>query len=344
MRSTLIPCVLVVLAACGDETVAPPARDGGSVPRDDGGAAGRDSGAVIGEDGGTTPFDGGGGVDAGMVSMMRMGPRPTGTVYLESHYEDESEGGVYADSVGFHRYVPGGGTNGSNAWEVHLYGDQGNEDHAGWTTIDLEPGTTQRLFVGYMLYVSAGMIERMQMPGMPDARPPGGKMHDAQMHPWSRDARQVVSWGMRREEGGGIGGTVTGIAPALLKGGAGGNYTHQRRPTQFDLRDYADQWIWIEVEMNAAERYTALWITTADGVFTGRRDEPLMHRSADDPADWNFGEWVEDPYVYFADGWATPGLLWGYWDDLEGVPFDDDDFVRLDDLYVAGEWIEPPVF
>jgi hypothetical protein len=343
MHSILLRCSFVVLAGCGDETGGPVTRDGGHRPHDAGGSLGRDSGPRTGEDAGDVAHDAG--ADTGpRVTPMRMPPRPTGTVYLESHYEAESEGGVYADSVGFHRYVPGGGTNGSNAWEVHLYGDQGSEDHAGWTTIDLPRGTTQRLFVGYMLYVSAGMIERMQMSGAPDARPPGGKMQDAQMHPESRTARQTVIWSMRIPEGGGIGGSVTGITPGLIKGGAGGDYTHQRRPTQFDLRDYPDQWIWIEVEMNAVERYTAMWITTADGVFSGRRDEPLMHRAADDPADWNFGEWVEEPYVYFEDGWATPGMLWGYWANLDGIPFEDDDFVRLDDLYVSDSWIEPPVF
>ena len=66
-----------------------------------------------------------------------------------------------------------------------------------------------------------------------------------------------------------------------------------------------------------------------------------MYRSADDPDDWVHQYWVEEPYDY-RTGWQTPGLLWGYWDDLEGVPFDEDDYVRLDHLVVASGWIPAP--
>jgi hypothetical protein len=342
MRATRWASWFLLLSACDGD---PPANtDGGAIARTDGAITRDDAGPAVPSDGGARDDDASmPGTDAGMPSMPTP-PRPTGTVFLESHYEAESEGGVYADSVGEHVYVPGGGVGGSNAWEIHLFGDQGNEDSAGWTTVDLPANTTQTLFVGYMLYVSAGMIERMQIRSG-DARPPSGKMHDAQMHPWSRDARQVVTFGMRQGSGSDFpDDEISGIAPALLKGGAGGNYTRQRLDRVFDLRDYADQWIWIEVEMNAEERYTAVWVTTPDGLFTGRLDEPLMYRSADDTSDWTYSEWVEEPYVYFEEGWQTPGLLWGYWDDLEGVPFDEGDFVRLDDLYVSDAFIEPPIF
>jgi hypothetical protein len=89
--------------------------------------------------------------------------------------------------------------------------------------------------------------------------------------------------------------------------------------------------------VHEAERLRGLLVARAGG----RADE---HGAAGSGRGSQSLAWVEEPHEYFEDGWATPGLLWGYWDDLEGVPFDDDDFVRLDDLYVAGEWIEPPVF
>ena len=130
--------------------------------------------------------------------------------------------------------------------------------------------------------------------------------------------------------------------PRLLKGGAGGNYVRQIGETQFDLQDYPDQWIWLEFEFNADERYTAMWVKTQDGVFNGANCDPIMWRSADNPDDWVHEYWVEEPYVYVDEGWQTPGLAWGYWDDLEGKPLGEDDFVRVDNLIVSDAWIPPP--
>ena len=67
-----------------------------------------------------------------------------------------------------------------------------------------------------------------------------------------------------------------------------------------------------------------------------------MRREAANPADWTWPEWQEVPYDYSDGGWMGPGHLWGYWDDLDGVPFTNADFVRVDNLTISDGWIEPP--
>lgn len=273
---------------------------------------------------------------------------PPGTVYLERDYEVENPDEVYCDDVGELHYVPGGGFDGSNAWEMRLFGDTINEDHCGWPTQylpSLADGGTRTLFIGHLLYVSSGMVERMEHDNV------GGKMIDALMLHQSIDpgtARQTSIWSNRVHEGGVdpqyADTAAEGVLPTLVKGGAGSMFVRQVGAQTFDLRDYADQWIWTLYLFDADERYSKLWIATQDGVFTGAYDEPVMYRRADDPADWihQYDE-IEDPYVYDGDGWQDPGLVWGYWDNLLGKPLTDDDFVRLDHLVVSSGWIPSPL-
>jgi hypothetical protein len=160
-------------------------------------------------------------------------------------------------------------------------------------------------------------------------------------------ARQTSIWSYRLPDGGvdpQFGDTAAeGVLPTLVKGGAGDMFVRQVGAQTFDLRDYADQWIWTLYAFDADERYSALWIATQDGVFSGAYDEPVMYRRADDPADWMHQYGNEDPYVYDNDGWQDPGLVWGYWDNLLGTPLSDDDFVRLDHLVVSSGWIPSPL-
>lgn len=273
-------------------------------------------------------------------------PEP-GTIYLERDYEIEDPDEVYCDEVGELTYVPGGGFDGSNAWQMRLFGDVANEDHCGWPTQYLPPledGGTRSLFIGHMLWVSSGMVERMEQDHV------GGKMIDALMLFDEIDpgtARQTSIWSYRLPDGGvdpQYGDTAaTGVLPTLVKGGAGDMFVRQVGEHVFDLRDYTDQWIWTLYVFDADQRYSALWIATQDGVFTGAYDEPVMYRRADDPADWMHQYNDEEPYVYDNFGWEDPGLVWGYWDDLSGKPFTDDDFVRLDHLVVSSGWIESPI-
>jgi len=273
-------------------------------------------------------------------------PVTAGTIYVERDYETEDPEELFVEPVATASYVEGECWDGSNCWQVNPIGTAGNEDHAGWGTATVPPlaeGGTQSMFIGHLLYVSSGMIDTMVNAGV------GGKMLDGYM--WDQPdgggpTRQTVLWSFWNPEHPGpefVDTAATGVVPRFLKGGAGGNYVRQVGEVQFDLRDYADQWIWTEFEFNAAERYTAMWVKTQDGVFSGVSCEPLMWRSADDPDDWVHEYWVEEPYEYVADaGWQTPGLAWGYWDDLENTPLDADDFVRVDHLVVSDAWIAPP--
>ena len=63
---------------------------------------------------------------------------------------------------------------------------------------------------------------------------------------------------------------------------------------------------------------------------------------ADEPSDWVHEFWTEEPYDFTDQGWAYAGTLWGYWDDLGGKPLTENDFVRVDDIYIANAWINPP--
>lgn len=270
-----------------------------------------------------------------------------GTVYLERDYEEELPDEVYCDDVGALTYVPGGGFAGGNAWQLQLFGDTINEDHCGWTTTALPAladGGTRTLYVGHLLYVSSGMAQRMELDHV------GGKMLDVHMLYQAiepRESRQTAIWSYRLSD---IGvdpeyadTAAAGVLPTLVKGGAGSKFVRQLTPQAFDLRDYTDQWIWTLYAFDADERYTAMWVATADGVFTGAYEEPLMWRSADDPADWHHLYGDEEPYVYDSDGWQDPGIIWGYWDDLAGKPFSDDDFVRVDHLVISSGWIPSPI-
>lgn len=267
-----------------------------------------------------------------------------GTIYVQREYEVEDPEELFVEPVASATYIEGDCFEGSNCWQINPNGDNGNEDHAGWGTVDLPrlaEGGTRSMFVGHLLYVSSGMIDMMVNEHV------GGKMLDVYQHdlPDGGGAtRQTVIWGMHIPDNPGpdwVDTSATGVVPQLFKGGAGGSYVRQLGPVQFDLRNYADQWIWLEVEFNAAERYTALWVKTADGVFDGC--EPLMLRSADNPEDWlyDYG-YVEEPYEYVDEAWQTPGLAWGYWDDLENKPWDAEDFVRLDHMIVSDAFIDPP--
>ncbi|HWB77850.1 MAG TPA: hypothetical protein VG755_22940 [Nannocystaceae bacterium] len=271
-------------------------------------------------------------------------PRASGTIYLSRDYEVEDPEELFVDPVATVSYVEGECWNASNCWQVNPIGTSYNEDHAGWGTDEIPPleeGGTTSMFVGHLIYMSSGMMEVFENPGI------GGKMLDAYM--WSPDddilgTRQTVIWSYWNPEHPSpdfVDTSSQGIVPRLLKGGAGGNYVKQIGEVQFDFRDYPDQWVWMEYEFNSAERYTALWVKTMDGVFDGCA--PIMRRSADEPADWVHEYWVEEPYAYAENaGWRNPGLLWGYWDDLEGKPLGEDDYVRLDHVVLSDAWIEPP--
>ena len=274
-------------------------------------------------------------------------PDDIGTIYAQYEYETEDPEELFVEPVGTSTYLEGECWQASNCWQVNPLGTNGNEDHAGWNTAMLPPlaeGGTQTMFVGHLLYVSSGMIELMAEPHRV-----GGKMLDAYQHDQPDGygpTRQTVIWSYARPEefDPQFGDTAaSGVVPALVKGGAGHNYIRQVGETQFDLQDYPDQWIWIEFEFNAAEGYTAMWVKTQDGVFNGANCDPIMHRRIDDPDDWAHSfDQIEEPYVYVDEVWQTPGLAWGYWDDLEGKPLGEDDFVRIDDLIVSDAWIPPP--
>lgn len=253
-----------------------------------------------------------------------------GRIFFERHYEVEDASELYLEQpVGHAVFVEGGGFGGSNAWEVHPSGATEPEGSIGWHTLDLAPGETDVLYIGYMLYVSRGLVARMEEGA-------AGKMHDARMHPYDdTEPRQTIQWRAWVDEDE----RPVGVVPALCKGGAGYGFVRQLGPTHFDLRNYADQWIWVEMVLDAGEGRTALWIETADGVFVAEPDSPLMERRADRPSDWG----AEAPYVYRPDGWAYPGVMWGYWQRLEGIAFGPDDFVRLDDVVISDAWIEPPL-
>lgn len=273
-------------------------------------------------------------------------PDVRGTSYVTRDYETEDPEELFVEPVATSVYLDGECWQGSNCWQVNPISTGGNEDHAGWGTAMLPPlddGGTQSMFIGHMLYVSSGMIDAFVNGNV------GGKMLDG--YQWDlKDGggptRQTVIWHYWNPENFTdefVDTSASGVIPSLRKGGAGGGYVRQRGEVQFDLADYADQWIWLEFEFNAAERYTAMWVKTQDGVFSGANCEPVMWRSADDPADWHFEYWEEEPYEYRADaGWQTPGLAWGYWDDLEAAGLDADDFVRVDHLVVSDSWITPP--
>lgn len=273
-------------------------------------------------------------------------PDLRGTIYVTRDYEIEDAEELFVEPVATSVYLEGECWQGSNCWQVNPISTGGNEDHAGWGTAMLPPldeGGTQTMFIGHLLYVSSGMIEKFVTHRV------GGKMLDGYM--WDLPdgggpTRQTVIWHSWYPENFTdefVDTSASGVIPSLRKGGAGGGYVRQRGEVQFDLADYADQWIWLEFEFNAAERYTAMWVKTQDGVFSGANCEPVMFRSAADPADWHFEYWDEEPYEYVADaGWQTPGLAWGYWDDLEDASLESDDFVRVDHLVVSDSWITAP--
>jgi hypothetical protein len=272
-------------------------------------------------------------------------PEARGTIYAERDYETEDPEELFIDPVGYATYIVGDCFEGSNCWQVNPIGTMGNEDHAGWGMASLPrlaEGGSQSMFVGHLLYVSSGMIDVMLNHGV------AGKMLDG--YQWDLpdgggETRQTVIWsawapGFDEQY---ADTSAAGLIPRLVKGGAGGNFVRQVSDVQFDLANYSDQWIWFEYEFNAVEGYTAMWVKTEDGVFSGANCEPVMFRSAENPDDWHFLGWDEEPYEYNTDeGWQTPGLLWGYWDDLEGKPLDAEDFVRVDHLVVSDAWIAPP--
>lgn len=357
------PFALLMLAACGREPT--PA---GSSATETGGAAssGEATGSdVQGDEASTTgagesspPSDAEGSTSSGLASTgatedtgptdgtgADCDPRPGATLYAERDYEVEDPEDLFVEPVATASYLVGECWQDSNCWQVNPVNSGGDEDHAGWITAELprlEQGGTASMFVGHLFYASSGILALMEDPGL------GGKMLDAYMYSPVDDilpSRQSVIWSYWDHglDPSFVDTAAIGIVPRLLKGGAGGNYVRQRGPVQFDLRDYPDQWIWMEYEFNAAERYTALWIKTLDGQFDGAYCNPLMFRSADDPAEWVHADAVEEPYFYESDaGWRNAGLLWGYWGSLEQNPLGADDFVRIDHVVVGDGWIPPP--
>lgn len=268
--------------------------------------------------------------------------RGAATVFIHKEYETQNWSDVEVRPLGEITYQPGGGYGGSNAWQVRPYGDQGNENNFGWigTSQVIPVGEAPSMFVGHLLYVSAGLVDKMTR------YTTGGKMLDVRMHESAGDSntRQVIYWRYYDVPDSGYPDTgVTGVVPTLMKGGAGGWFVRQLGPRQFDLRNYVNQWVWYEYEFNSTEGYTALWIKTQDGVFTGQRNAPVMKREASNPAHWldRWG-WNEPPYDYSTLGWNGAYSIWGFWDDLSGVPFTSSDFVRLDNLTVSNSWINPP--
>lgn len=268
--------------------------------------------------------------------------RGAATVYVEKYYESENSSDVEVRDLGRITYVVGGGYGGSNAWQLRPYGDRGNEINMGWigTTSLIPVGAANSLFVGHLLYVSAGLVDKLTR------YTTGGKMLDLRMHESAGDpsTRQIVVWRYYNVPDSGYADTgATGVVPMLIKGGAGGLFVRQIGPRQFDLRDYVNQWVWFEYEFNSTQGYTAMWIKTQDGVFTGAQNAPMMKREANNPAHWRdrYG-WNEPPYDYTTLGWSGSYSIWGFWDDLSGVPFTDSDFVRLDNLIVSNSWINPP--
>jgi hypothetical protein len=314
--------LFAALAACSD---SPAISDGGSTP---------DSGTLTRTDADRPVADAARpGADAARSDAGAppgdCRPRTSGRLFLERRYETEDASELYLEQpVGNAVFLEGGGHCGSNAWEVRPNGDSAGEGSIGWHTVDFTGGTVETLYVGYMLYVSSGMVDRMNE-GV------AGKMLDAHMFPYEdNQARQTIQWGSLVDDDD----RPVGVAPALCKGGAGWRFWRQSTAERFDLRDYRDQWIWVEMLLDSAGGRTALWIETADGAFLAESESPLMERRADRASDW--GE--ETPYVYPDGGWSYPGLMWGYWQRMDGVAFTDADFVRLDDLVISDAWIEPP--
>ncbi len=267
-----------------------------------------------------------------------------GTVYVEKYFETENPSqDLQLNDVGELTYVEGGGFAGSNCWQLRLFGDTWNENNVGWvaTHAGIPESATATMFVGHLLYITSGLVEEMATTVL------GGKMLDVRMHEHAGDpeTRQVVIWRWYDvpDQDGLVDTGVTGVVPTLLNGGAGGWFVRQLGPTQFDLRDYVDEWVWFLYEFNAIEQYTALWIKTQDGVFTAAPDAPVMKREANDPQDWQHRwGWNETPYAYTAHGWSGAYNVWGFWDDLAGRTLTAEDWVRLDNLIVSDSWIAPP--
>jgi hypothetical protein len=351
--------LVALLAGCTIDPIGElTSDDGAPEPSSDSGAGvtgDPDDSTTIGADDssttGTTAADAESGGVTGDTSDADTGGRDCdpvgeGTTYVVRDYETMDPEELFVEPVATSTYVEGDCFEATNCWQVNPIATMGNEDHAGWLTAEipeLAEGGTRTMFVGHMLYVSSGMLEVMEQYRV------GGKMLDGYM--WDQPdgygpTRQTVIWAYWNPENPSdefIDTAASGVVPILLKGGAGDQFVRQLGAVQFDLRDYADQWIWTEYEFNADERYTAMWVKTPDGVFSGASCEPIMRRSADDPADWVHEYGIEAPYEYLdAAGWQTPGVLWGYWDDLEGAPLDSEDFVRVDHVVVSDAWITPP--
>jgi hypothetical protein len=283
---------LFLLAACGGSSSSDTTFQDGSASADDAdtGSPGEsdagDDGAGTSDGGGSSPTGDpdGESTDPGDESEAESGaadsgssddgpstqcdPVGEGTIYAQRDYETEDPEELFVEPTGYSTYLEGECWQNTNCWQVNPVGTNGNEDHAGWGTAMLPPieeGGTQTMFIGHLFYVSSGMIDVMTNNGV------SGKMLDG--YQWDQKngggpTRQTVIWSYWNPEHPGdefVDTSASGVVPRLLKGGAGGNYVRQVGPVQFDLADYADQWIWMEFEFNAAERYTAMWVKTPDG-------------------------------------------------------------------------------
>lgn len=125
-----------------------------------------------------------------------------------------------------------------------------------------------------------------------------------------------------------------GVYLSLTNGGAGGRWTFDGVNTPVDLRDYADQWIWVGWLGDIPGRRSIIYVKAP-----GEDLQTSVIRTSTDECSF------AGTYAYADRGWAMPGLYnshwFAYWQENRAIhtPKPSIDFARMRS---GNGWIAPP--
>lgn len=261
------------------------------------------------------------------------------TVYLSRDFNTEDASDMWINGggdVAEHNWASSYGYENSGAWQLvptpTMNAD--NESNAGVSAgngSDIPYDDTRVMVISYMIYMSQELADAISS-GTGGFWNHGNKIIDVfnwntvTQNEGDSSTRQVIK--VRSDAG--------EVKFSHMAGGAGSEFYNDSRGQNLRFELNADQWIWISHVFDADTEVTRTYYKRQSDLSVIKA---LERYSIDGP----------ENYAYTSAGWTLyqPGggparSIWGYWDDIIGIPYDPAMFVTLDRLRIANGWIDPP--
>jgi hypothetical protein len=261
---------------------------------------------------------------------------PAATVtYFSRDYDTQVSADVISDpGICLMQWGANYGYGGSGGWRA-VPDPGGGEDNAGYLmgTGVAPVDAVHKFMVSYMFYMSPELLQAItDRPGgfwahankILDVRqylPDGSGLHGA--------GNQNTRWNVHVKHfiGGG------GVKFSHVPGGGGSQYIGGSENLPFSA---FNGWVWVAHMYDGPNARMRTYIK--------RPGDPDVIRILERTSDIIGGSGAEIDYLYYNGRGFGLGerTLWGYWDDMLGIPYDPNKYLVVDRLRVTNGWVNPP--